>query len=154
MPPTRKDSGDDNNLMLIIGQLLEAAKAASEGLRSVSQEVRSNAEALIGAVNAIETLETAVNHLSTVVHDSSNPANLVLASHDHGVNLAELRAAVKTLEATIKTLRTDLDTMGVDQKTHRTKGVTVLRVLLYTVMGVGYLITTGIAVYAAITQAK
>jgi hypothetical protein len=120
MPPTRKDSGADDNLMLIIGQLLEATKAASEGLKSISQEVRTNAEAVIGSVRAIDALEKSVRQISSLVHDSANPHNLMLTTHDHGVVLAELRARREDPGGDgIKTLRTDLDTMGVDQKTHK-----------------------------------
>jgi hypothetical protein len=154
MPPTRKDSGADDNLMLIIGQLLEATKAASEGLKSISQEVRTNAEAVIGSVRAIDALEKSVLQISSLVHDSANPHNLMLTTHDHGVVLGELRTAVKTLDETAKKLRTDLDAMGLDHKTHKTERRVTWRFVWNVTLVVAWAVTTGIALYAAITQAK
>lgn len=80
MPPARK-SKDDDNLMMIVGQLVESAKAAADGLKSLSQEAKETTAAAISAQNAMVTIGKAVAELEYLVSDGRNADNLVMRVH-------------------------------------------------------------------------
>lgn len=135
-----------DNLMLIVGQLLEATKAASDGLKSMSQEVQSNAKAIIAASKTLEKVEGDLEQLDEIIRDSTNSGNLVAVTIGHTTQLATLHLAVIELRATIDGLKAQMGSLGSTQA----RMTTTKEVLVYIGVGVAWFVTTAIAVYAAL----
>jgi len=141
MPPAKIP----DNLMLIVGQLLEATKAASEGLKSMSQEVQSNAKVIIAASKTIEMVEDKVSELDRIIRDSTNAGNLVAITQTHTSELVTLHTAVKELKVVVEILKTEIGKLGiVDMKASDNSDKAWA-----TIKFIGYAITTAIALYAA-----
>lgn len=149
MPPAKMP----DNLMIIIGQLLEATKAASDGLKSMSQEVQSNAKAIIAASKTLEMVEKKLGELADLVDDSSNPNSLAQVSSRHTNELSELRKAIADLKDALLKLGTEMNVLGTGVAALKHDGVQ-LTTTKDTVWGVikfiGWALTTAIALYAAL----
>lgn len=138
--PARKPTHPDN-LMLVVGQLLEATKAASEGLKSLSQEVQGSAKAIIAMAKTVEVLEDKVAEIEKIVHDSTHSGNLVNLATLHGKDIESLRLAVDSMRATLTTL-------GVTQ--HRSSSTR--QTLLVVGQIAAWTVATGIALYGALAN--
>lgn len=141
MPPAKTP----DNLMLIVGQLLEATKAASEGLKSMSLEVQSNAKVIVAASKTIELVEDKVSEIDRIIRDSTNAGNLVAISQTHTAELAGLHLAVKELKVVVEILRTEINKLGLVDISQANDKDAVWAVIKF----IGFAITTAIAVYAA-----
>ncbi len=141
MPPAKVP----DNLMIIVGQLLEATKAASEGLKSVSLEVQSNAKVIITASKTLEMVEEKVSELDEIIRDSTNKGNLVAVTQTHAAELVLLHTAVTELKTAVETLRGEIGKLGLTD----VKAETTRNHLWLTLGFVGWLVTTAIALFAA-----
>lgn len=147
MTTARKPAGAaPDNLMLIVGQLLEATKAASDGLKSMSQEVQSNAKAIIAASKTLEQVEETLEELDEIIRDTTNAANLVSITQKHGDDLVTLHAAVTDLKGVVETLKAQVGSLG----TNQAAATTTKNTLMWIAAGVAWAVTTGIALYAAL----
>lgn len=144
MPPAKNPVPD--NLMIIIGQLLEATKAASDGLKSMSLEVQSNAKAIIAASKTLEMVEKKLTELDGLVDNTANPSSLAQVSGRHTVELADLHKAVTELKATLAALVTQVSSLRQDGAQFHTTKDAVWGVIKF----IGWLLTTAIALYAAL----
>lgn len=145
----RKPDTTSDNLMLIIGQLLEATKAAAEGLKSVSAEVQGNAKAIIAVSQTVKMVETTIIDLKKIVSDAAHPNNLVLLTAGHAAEIravketvVELERAVETLKSTVGTINTAHVQATAQKKTNKEwvwEGAKVI----------GWIVTTAVALYAA-----
>lgn len=140
-------SPDHDNLMLIVGQLLEAARTASEGLKSTTAEVRANALAVATILKTIESIEEAVDSVHEVIFDPK-PGNLIGVVTSHTNLIATVQGALARVENTMDTMRKQLDSL----KTNRATIAGASNAFSSTAQVLGWLITTGIALYAAISQ--
>ncbi len=150
--PTAKNPLPDN-LMIIIGQLLEATKAASDGLKSMSIEVQSNAKAIIAASKTLEMVEKKLTAFDELVDDAANPNSLGQVSARHTNELVDLRKAVGDLKDTLVKLTTEMTTLGTSVTTLKQDGAhltTTKETVWGVIKFVGWLLTTAIALYAAI----
>ena len=143
MPPAAANNSPD--VMLLIGQLLEAAKAAGEGLKSTNVEMQANAKALIAAVKTLELVEETVADLDRVVRTGNGDAIIT--------RLAILRTEVDDMQSTVGELETRVHAVSVEvgtvAKAHD-RLAAGKNVLWEAAKVVGFVITTGIALYAAI----
>jgi methyl-accepting chemotaxis protein len=147
MTTARKPAGAaPDNLMLIVGQLLEATKAASDGLKSMSQEVQSNAKAIIAASKTLEQVEDTLEELDEIIRDTTNASNLVSITQKHGADLVTLHAAVTDLKGVVETLKVQVGTLGTTQ----VAATTTKNTLAWIAAGLAWAVTTGIALYAAL----
>lgn len=144
MTTARKPAASDD-LMLIVGQLLEATKAASDGLKSMSVEVQSNAKAIIAAVKTLEKVEETVSELDEIVRDSINQGNLVGVTQGHTVQITGLHAALGDLKKSLDDLKAQVGTLGHSDVKLRSAKDTVWAVVKF----LGWIATTVVAVYAA-----
>jgi archaellum component FlaC len=138
------------DLMLIVGQLLEATKAAAEGLKSVSVEVQGNAKAIIAVSKTIETMETQLAELNRLVADVGQPGNLVFVTAGHSTDITALKTSVKELERALETLKTTVAKLNNDHVQVSTSQKVTNKHVIFAVKILGWVITTGIAIYAAI----
>lgn len=154
MPPRKNSSvpaPNPENLLMIVGQLLEATKVATEGIKSLSIETRSNATAIITAAKTLEMVEETVNQLNKLVR--TNADNLVYRvdnlSYKMDANsqlIRDLEDAGADLKKEASALKDQIDGLG----QHNTRISTVSNTLWYIVIFVAWLITTGIALFAAL----
>lgn len=144
MTTARKPAAND--LMLIVGQLLEATKAASDGLKSMSAEVQSNAKAIIAAVKTLEKVEETVAELDEIIRDSTNQGNLVGVTQGHTVQITGLHAAVGELKKTLDDLKEQMGTLD----NNHAKIFSAKAAIWEVAKILGWIVTTGIAVYAAL----
>lgn len=150
MPPAKNPLPD--NLMIIIGQLLEATKAASDGLKSMSIEVQSNAKAIIAASKTLEMVEEKLAELADLVDDAANPNSLAQVSGRHTNELAELRKAISDLKDALLKLGTEMSVLGTTVNSLKQDGAqlsTTKDTVWSVIKFVGWLVTTAIALYAA-----
>lgn len=141
MPPSK--SAPDN-LMLIVGQLLEATKAASDGLKSMSVEVQGNAKAIIAASKTLEVIERKVGELEEIIKGGTDES-LVFMAHGHTTDIAQLRVAIEELKKAVAGLTTDLGKLGSTAATIKGTKDVVWEVGKV----VAWIVTTAIALYAA-----
>jgi DNA repair ATPase RecN len=154
MSTARKPAVETDNLMLIIGQLLEATKAASEGLKSVGAEVQNNAKAIIAAIKTLEQVEEKLGDLDKIVQDHSNPNNLINVTRGHtdqinAINsgISDLHTLVKELKDAMKSLSTQVGTLDQGQASI----TSAKNVVWETAKVVAWVVTTAIALYAAMS---
>lgn len=135
----------DADLMLMIGQLVEGAKAATEGLKSLGLEVRANATAVITAMHTVENLQEDIDQLDRIVRNVENPNHLVGIIGNHGIDLVALKAAVAELQKTVSKLLGNFTEIDAGQQ----QAAGVRHTLWYAAIGLAWATTTGVAIYAA-----
>lgn len=148
--PARKPVPPPDNLLLIVGQLLEATKAASEGLKSMSAEVQSNAKAIIAAVKTLEKVEEKVEELDVIIRDSTNQGNLVALTQTHTAELASLTKVVVELRTAIDRLKLQMGQLGMVHariSTTRDQAWAVIKI-------VAWVVTTLVACWGAWAQGQ
>src|SRR4051812_1881994 len=131
--------GDQDNILLVIGQLLEANKAAADGIKNLNNEVRQNSVAVIAAAKTLEILEQAVSQLNVVVRTGNGRDSLQAVVS----NLTQSTAALQTH---VQQVQDQLD--GLHQAKHQQKGAAWVGWAVLVV--VSWSITTGIALYGAL----
>lgn len=143
----RTEPQDNNNILLVVGQLLEATKAASEGIKSVSQEVRQHSNAIVTTAKSLETLERAVMELDRIVRigGTTHTEALVHRVADHASVLEQLRDAMRELRTAVGELREQVD--GYDHSRDRAMGAASM--LRWAAVVIFQLVTLLIAVKAA-----
>lgn len=144
MTTARKPAATD--LMLIVGQLLEATKAASDGLKSMSSEVQSNAKAIIAASKTLEKVEEKLEELDEIIRDSTNQGNLLTVTQGHTTQLSALHLAVQELKTAIEAVKTQMGLLGTNHARLSSAKATVWEIAKV----VGWVATTAIALYAAL----
>lgn len=135
----------DADLMLMIGQLVEGAKAAAEGIKSLGSEVRANATAVITAMHTVTSLQNDLTQLDRIVRDAENPHHLVGVVGGHGIDLATLKHTVSEFRTALDALQESVAALNAGQ--HESTGMRTT--LFYLAIGVGWVLTTAVAVYAA-----
>ncbi len=144
--PARKPTDPVDHIMLIVGQLLEATKAASDGIKGLSVEAQTNAKAIIAASKTIEMLEEKVAELDKVVRDSTNAANLVGTSQAQALAVARIDGILVDLKHDLDQLSQQVRDIGSQRDNVSAQGQMLVRVGI----GVAWLVTTGIAVWAVV----
>jgi hypothetical protein len=93
MPPPKGHGAD---VMMLIGQLLEATQAASEGLKNTNLEIQANGKALIAAAKTLEIIAETVAELDRLVRTGNGDSIIT--------RIAILRAEVTDLQKQIADL--------------------------------------------------
>ncbi len=140
--------------MFIVGQLVEATKAASDGLKSMSVEVQSNAKAIIAASQTLQAVEDKLSELDHIIRDSTHAGNIVGLTQAHATELTALKTMVTELSAIVTTLKADLNKLGLNQTTAKTESKLLWTVAKVAVVFLGWVATTAIAAWAASTNGK
>ncbi len=138
-------SRTNQDVMLLIGQLLEAAKAAGDGLKSTNLEIQANGKALIAAVKTLELIEETVADLDRLVR-TGNGDSIVTRLAVLRAEVTDLQGQITALEARVHSVHTILGSFDGD----RTRFMTGKTILLTLAGLLAWLLTTGISVYAAV----
>src|SRR4029077_15445062 len=145
MPAKRNPGSGEENLQLVIGQLVEATRASSEGIKGLSIEVRHNATAIITAAKTLEIIEDAVSQLNIIVRTGNGRPSLVADAADKARLIADLDKTMTALEAEVLSLRNEIGGLSHD----RSRLLGVSAVVWRFIVGVAWCVTTAIAFYAA-----
>lgn len=143
MPAARTN----NDVMLLIGQLLEAAQAASDGLKSTNLEIQANGKALIAAVKTLELIEETVAELDRVVR-TGNGDSIITRLAMLRAEVTDLQGQVGTLETRVHTLHDDISGFNAD----RQQVAGGKKVIWGVLRAVGWALTTLLAAWAAYGQ--
>lgn len=146
----KKTDTTSDNLMLIIGQLLEATKAAAEGLKSVGQEVQGNAKAIIAVSQTVKMIETKVSELNKLVSDATFAGNLMGVTAAHSTEIKALKEGMAELEKTLIDLKALVGTLGTAHHQALTETKTTKNIVWETAKVVAWIATTAVALYAAL----
>lgn len=179
MPPPKGTSASlppqiqGQDLLLVIGQLLEANKQQAEDIKTLTSEVRQYATTVVAAAKTLEIIERTVGALDRVVRVGNGDESLVSKVNGNTKLVKELeqRVTVSTstvvrnateannMQAAITTLgrrADDMDTKveDIDDRVARhdnnathTMGMT--NTLLWVGSILAWVVTTGVALYAA-----
>ena len=140
--------------MVIVGQLMEATKAASDGLKSVSAEVQNNVRTIIAAVTTLEAVEVRCKEIDDIIRGTLNANNIVKMSQQHTDQLVLLHASVQSLHTMVTTLKADIAKLDTTANAANTKARTTKDVIWTFLLFFGWLVTTAIAVFAAFNSGK
>lgn len=147
--PARKPAAN-HDVMLLIGQLLEATKAASEAIKETSNEVQGNAKAIIATAKTLEKVEDMVGSLDEIIRDIANPNNLVTVTQAHATKLSTLADQLVQFRADLDRLRDSV--ASINKADDQTKSVATA---VWGALKVSaWVLTTAIAAYAAVSSGK
>lgn len=138
------DAANDN-ILVIVGRLLEATKAASDGIKTLSDESKTNSASVQAAQQAISSIQRTVIELDRIVRTGNGDSlvtQIKLAVDEQTRQREDLDDLTSTVEAHTKRLDT------IDQQNAGAAGGH--KIIWYIVAGVGWIITTIIALYGAL----
>lgn len=144
--PGKKPIEHATDLSIVIGQLLEATTAASDGLKTISSEVQKHAQAVVTAVRTLEMVEEHVREIDNIVQNPTNSDNLVRAVQDHSEQLKQLKDSVQQLRTTVRKLA---KSMGVLQD-NDVRETASRATLVFVAKIVAWIICTFLAVWAGL----
>ncbi len=142
---TPRKTDEQAQLSMIVGQLLEATKAASEGLKGLSLEMRGNSSAVIAAVTTLTAVEKTVQDLDRVVRSGSVDSVLMRLQIVVG-KVEDLEQADTEVAVRLDNVETRVDVL----ETVRTQAWAGGKVTFWLIGVAAWLITTGIAVWGAL----
>lgn len=149
-----KLEGDHDNLVLVVGQLLEATKATAESLRHISDEVNGHTVTMGTIAQALETIDEAIEKIDNLVHDAANPHNLLATTNTHGANIDALRQGLQDQRDALVALKKTVDDLVLSKTVNVTAASHVSKLVVGALKFLAWVVGISIAVYAAITQAK
>lgn len=136
---------EHENLLMIVGQLLEATKAASDGIKSLNSESRQNAQAVLAAAKTLEMVEDLVSDLNRVVRTGNGVPSLVSQVSALRVELEAVKEKVKKQGGDHDELRKQVD--GLDEAKHAVLGMK--SGVVWVVGVVVWLATMALSIYGA-----
>lgn len=143
-PPMGAERPD---LVLIVGQLLEATKAASSGLRAINAETRQNSQAIIRAAQTLEITEKLVIELNRIVRlGSDSGPSLMMAVHTLTKTVNEQTRHIARIRQELGEGETRMNAF--DRYNERSVGMR--RALEIGGILIFNLLTLGVALYAAL----
>lgn len=154
MPSSNRQPGiqrQRDDLMLIVGQVLETTKTVAGELSELSEEVRANAAAIIDVARGLKSVEEIAARLDTLVRDSSNPTNLVTAARTQQVEISSIRQVLTDLCESVQTVKSSLDGFQTHRVVKQKVDKKISSAVWMTVMGAAWIVTTAIALYAALS---
>lgn len=133
------------NLVLIVGQLLEATKAAADGVKSLSSDTRQNTIAIIKAAQTLELTEKLVLEINSIVRTgTASSPSLLAAITLHSRELEEVNVKLRQIVSDVEDGETRLNAL--DRSQQQAVGATT--VIWYVVIALFQLVTLGVAIYA------
>lgn len=135
----------EDNVYIVVGRLLEATKAASEGIKGISEEIHHQAETVLTTVKALESLENQVEQLEFIVRGNGNDEALTKQLSQIKEYCQNMATAIKSLEETKRFLRQRVESL--DQTHAHYLGA---KNAIWWLLGVlAWLMTTCISLYSA-----
>lgn len=145
MTATRKPGASDD-VLIILGQLLEATKATSDGLKSISLEVQNNAKNLATVEANIEFIETRLADLEAMVSGDMSESGLNIKTVTHANLINDLTKSIAELKTSAGNIRADLNRVGMEHVRTKTRKDMINQIGLW----LGWVVTSAIALYAAL----
>jgi hypothetical protein len=134
-------------MLLVVGQLLEATKAASEGLKAIGGEVRQQSSSLLLAARTVEVIERTVADLVRVVRtgDPDHTASLIYKVATNDRRITDLEEQFPELRTEFRQLleRVRVFDSGHDRLSGAGKALVLVAIALFN------LLTLLVAIYAA-----
>jgi hypothetical protein len=155
MPPAKSqqqqiDAANDN-ILVIVGRLLAATEAASDGIKTLSEETKQNSAAAQAAKQAVESIQQTVLELDRIVRNGSgNNGGLVTQVRLNSEEMARLRKDHSDLSEEVTKNTGGIAALEKEQATTTGSHTSVKTVIIYVVGVVGWAITTAVALYAAL----
>lgn len=141
---------NDAHLLLIIGQLMEATKAAADSLRELGQETAANTAAHNALQRAITSVENVTNRLHTVVFGGPGETGLVRDTLAQNQKLLAITEDVRSTEEAIRCLKDQLGTYNTTQAASQSRTAFAWRLTEIA----AWIVTTAVAVYTVIKQSS
>lgn len=138
------DAANDN-ILVIVGRLLAATEAASDGIKTLSDESKTNSVGVQAAQQAIQSIQKTVTDLDRIVR-TGNGDSLITQVKILCDEQERLRDDMDELNKTVELSAKRLDAF--DQQNAGAAGSS--KVLWYVVGGIAWLVTTAIALYGAL----
>lgn len=133
------------DIVLLVGQLLEATTAAADGLKTIGTEVRRNSATIVSTAQKLKTLHDTVQQLDRVLRGSGGHESLLGQMHTNNRMLEDVKSAITAVQEETADLRA-----AVDDVKHVQAQITGGKTMLFIVIGgLTWLVTTLIALYAA-----
>mgnify|MGYP005850200429 CR=1 FL=1 len=136
----------NDNILVIVGRLLEATKAASDGIKILSDEAKAMSSSLQVAQQVITNNQQILQALDRIVRTGNGEESLVtrlkLLSENFQSHLEDVEDMNSNLEALTKRV-------AALEKHHVTSGAK-MNIIWWIVTGVGWVVTTAIALYGAL----
>lgn len=135
----------NESVMMMLGRLMEAAQDTRDAIKSLSDETRSNTAAVARADAAIAVIQQTLGELDTLVRTGGGDTvvtQLRLLAEDH----EQLRSDHVKLAAGHEDHRNQIGRLQ-SAASVQAGGAGVARTLVYVF---GWLVTTAVAVYAAV----
>jgi len=132
---------------MIIGQLLEAARAASDAIKGLSQESRSTATALVAAAKTLEKVEEIVFELDDIIRTGTGDS-LVTKVRVLQEEVFKLKHEVDVLEARVVVASKAIETLERDNTEARQRATHVTWAMSSITQLAGWTIVTLISLYA------
>lgn len=149
MPPRTTQStfeAREDNVLVIVGRLLEAAEAASSGISSLSAEARATSITVEASKQAITAIQHTMRELDKLVRTGDNSESLVTRVHMLCEGQERHSEELHRINETIARVAYDVD----NGRHLRTSLLTGKNTLIAVAAVTGWLITTAIAIYAAL----
>lgn len=146
MPGAKSEA--PTNVMLLVGQLIEATRAASEGLQSIHGEVRSQAQTIITMATTLEGIERRVGQIEQSVLDGTHDKSLVNLVREQQQALRTLSASLTSLSESAKTTRDKLDSVADTTVAEQSHSRGVWKTMMIVGAVVAWVATTAISMLA------
>ena len=150
MPPRTTQASSfearEDNVLVIVGRLLEAAEAASSGISSLSAEAHATSITVEASKQAITAIQHTVRELDKLVRTGDNSESLVTRVHMLCEGQERHGAELHRLNETLAKVSADVDNgrhLHTSLLTGKNTVVAVAAILAWA-------ITTAIALYAAV----
>lgn len=141
----------NENILVIVGRLLAATEAASDGLKVLSEETKQNSAGVLAVKTAVEGIQQTVAELDRLVRTGTvGGVALVTQVKLNSDAVAQLRQDHGQLEATVNEQGDSIAELEKGNVTAAASHTSAKSVILYVVGVVAWAITTGIALYAAL----
>lgn len=141
--PTAASKNQD--VMLLIGQLLSATQAASEGLKNSNAEIQANGKALIAAVKTLELVEETVAELDRLVRTGNGDSIITRLAVLQTV-VSDLGTQVGDLEGRVRVVSSLLGSLDETRKRLHAGRAAVWEIAKFA----GWVVTSAIALYAVV----
>lgn len=150
-PRTADQQPPSENMMLLVGQLVEATRRISESMKTIAQEQQNHARAILAVNKSLEQVEEDTEKLTRMVSGAEHDdPSLLKTAHVHSGEITVLRDSLETVKETLRQLRKQVDRMN--DSDQRRDGARSVWTKIWTVGNI--VLTIAIAIWAAYSAWK
>jgi len=116
--PVPKTTAPHPDVLIMVGQLLEASKAASDNIRQLSDDMQTNAQAWTIASQTLNRVEKDVTALTQIVRTGNGVPSIVATVSEIKNRLADLEGSLVKMEKSADDRLDDLEGLA-DQRSDK-----------------------------------